>query len=367
MDTDVEMKRKRIRHQRFFQPPEKDEGAYLAVMSPIDDSGILPFHLPQPDSLEEKWLSTEYRLKCAEAAAQNIYWGQDAIQSEFVNLGPGVHAAMVGGSYKLEPESIWFDTVPILIDWDNPPGFATDKSHILYETVENHTRALCTASAGRYAVSVTDIGGQLDVLYSLRGEDLLIDLIDYPDEVIAAKARLDRELVDYFNTLTDIIRPTGCGYTTWLPLVNSIPYFVIQCDVSVMISPAMFERFAMPSLDLVSAEIGCAIYHMDGPEQIPLLDMLLSLKHVHAIQWVPLPKNPGTGPYQDFADEMSLGIYKRCFKAGKKVVLYNVPPSQIGDIFDAVGCDGIYILTRCQSRKEADELITYAKKEWITL
>jgi 5-methyltetrahydrofolate--homocysteine methyltransferase len=308
---------KRTRHAQYFQPLEKGEGGYLSITAPISDDGKFPYALPPARDPQEWWLCPDYRVKRAEAAAHNTFYGLDAMQHEFVNLGPGVQAALVGAPYEIKSGSIWFDTNPPLKDWDNHPVFVTNPEHELYKTIEEQTRALCAASQGRYAVSLTDIGGQLDVLFSLRGEDLLVDLIECPEKVIALQNHLDDEFLQYFWHLYNLIKPTGCGHTTWMPIVSppDKPYYSIQCDFSVMISPQMFERFVLPSLDRVSREVGCGIYHLDGPGEIPHLDMLLSLEHVHAIQWTALPQG---NVIQDFADELSLDIYRRTLAAGKK-------------------------------------------------
>lgn len=364
----MDMAYKIDRHRRFWQPLKKGEGGYLAVTSPIDDSGKPPYALPPPRSLEEQWLSTDYCVQRAEANARNIFWGQDAIQCVFVNFGPGVHAALLGAPYRLQPNSVWFDLDPPIKSWNPAPTFRTDPEHPLYKAIEAHTRALCAASKGRYFVSCTDIGGQIDVLFSLRGEALLADFVLAPEEVLAAQARLDREFVAYFNTLSGIIGPTGCGYTGWIPLVHDKPWYPLQCDLSVMISPAMFEKFVLPSLDWVSSRIGQCVYHLDGPGEIRHLDMLLSLPNIHAIQWVPLPRTKIDDPayyFQDFADEMSLNVYRRTLAAGRKVVLCGVQPFQVPQIFSAVGCDGVFIQTGCPTRREADDLIALARKEWI--
>ena len=364
------IEQKKARHKRFFEPFEKGEGAYLAVTSPIDDSGKLPFRLPPPKNLHEQWISAEYAVLREEERAQNTYWGLDALQSAFVNFGPGVQAALLGAPYELTPECIWFDLYPPIKNWDTIPVFKTDPEHELYKAIEDKTRALLAASKGRYTVSVTDIGGQMDVLFSLRGEELLTDLIDYPDEVKTAQNQLDTEWIEYFNKMTNMIGPSGFGYTTWAPIVWDKPWYPIQCDMSVMISPRMFEEFVLPSLDKVSAAAGRAIYHLDGPEEVKHLDMLLSLKHVSCIQWTPLPDPvPGrVGFDQDFADELSLGVYKRALEAGKKVAIFHAPAVQIEKIFDAVGCDGVYIVTSLNTRKDADEFIENAiRKKWVAL
>lgn len=364
--VNMDMEQKRARHRRFWQPLQKGEGAYLSVVAPVSD-GQPPYHLRKAESVEENWLSTQYRLEKAEARMQNTYFGQDAIQCEFVNFGPGVQAALLGAPYAITKDSIWFDRQPPIKDWEHPVVFKTDPEHPLYHAIAEHTRALCEHSKGRYAVSFTDIGGQLDVLYSMRGEELLMDLLEYPDEVLAAEAQIDREFIEYFNTLQKMIGPTGCGYTNWIPLVHDKPWYPLQCDMSVMISPAMFEEFVLPSLAKVAASIGQAVYHLDGPGEIKHLDMILSLPEVHAVQWVPLPntKDQNGRFYQDFADKESIDVYRKTLAAGKKVVLLGVRPNQISAIFDAVGCDGVFIETYPGSRSRADELIDFAAKEWI--
>ena len=364
----MSISQKRERYRRFWQPLTKGEGAYLSVVSPIDDSGKPKYELIPPQSYEERVLSVEYSLQSAEAETYNKYWGLDAINNAFVGFGPGVHAAMLGAPYVFKDNTIWFDMDPPIKNWDVIPRLTTNRGHDLYKAIETHTRALCGASRDRYAVSCTDIGGQMDVFFSLRGEELLSDFIEYPDIVMAVEEQLDNEFIDYFNTLSGIIGPAGCGYSGWIPIISDAPWYPLQCDMSVMISPEMFEKFVLPSLDKVSAAIGQSIYHLDGPGEIKHLDMLLSLKHVNAIQWVPLPtaKLKNYANYtQDFADEMSLNVYRRTLAAGKKVVLVWVKPQQVPVILDAVGCDGVFMEIICQTRKEADELIDYARKNWL--
>ena len=364
----MHLAQKRERYKRFWQPLTKGEGAYIAIESPVDDTGVPVFNFTAPASFKEQILSLDYCLKRAEAQTANTYWGLDAVNNAFVSFGPGVQAALLGAPYVFQGNTIWFDMDPPIKNWDKIPALSTNRNHVLYVAIDNHTRALCAASKGRYAVSYTDIGGQMDVLFSLRGEDLLSDFIEYPDMVISAEERISDEFISYFYTLTGIIGPSGCGYTGWIPIIGDAPWYPLQCDMCVMISPKMFEKFILPSLDKVSKAIGRSIYHLDGPGEIQHLDMLCSLKYVNAIQWVPIPnaKLPGYGGYsQDFADEMSIEVYRRVLAAGKKVVLVWVKPDQAKTIFNAVGCDGVYMNIICQTRKEADELESFAQKNWI--
>jgi len=65
----------------------------------------------------------------------------------------------------------------------------------------------------------------------------------------------------------------------------------MQCDLSVMISPEMFNRFAMPELEELCGFLDVPVYHFDGQEPIRRLDSLLSLQNlraIHAVQFNPL-------------------------------------------------------------------------------
>ncbi len=62
---------------------------------------------------------------------------------------------------------------------------------------------------------------------------------------------------------------------------------MLQSDFSYMISPRMFERFALPGLTVWAGALDYPFYHLDGPGQIKHLDMLLSIPRLRGIQWVP--------------------------------------------------------------------------------
>ena len=355
----MEFERKHERHRRFWQPLENGEGNYLAVTS-VSYDGKPNVEMPPPKDFEEQWLSIDYRVRSELARMRNTRFALDAIPTSFANFGPGVHAALLGAPYKLQPNSVWFDLDPPLKSYDPLPIYKTDPNHLLFIKIDQLTKELCAASKGEYHVGITDIGGQMDILFSLRGEELLIDLLEYPDEILKVTQNLDDEFLSYFNYLTNVLREGGSKFTAWINIISDEPWFPIQCDMSVMISPKMFEKFVLPSLDRVSRTIGRSIYHLDGPEEIQHLDMLLSLPYVHAIQWVPLPFQTPGALYQDFADKQSLEVYKRTLAAGKKVVIMGVHPSQVEYIFNETGGDGVFAYVNHWDKKEADEFIEHA-------
>jgi len=75
---------------------------------------------------------------------------------------------------------------------------------------------------------------------------------------------------------------------SWMHLWAPKRLAQMQCDLSVMISPEMFNCFAMPELEELCDFLDYPVYHFDGQEQIRHLDSLLSLKKLRAIQWTPV-------------------------------------------------------------------------------
>ena len=351
----------RERHRRFWQPLQKGEGGYFAVTAPLP--GVAPLRAPK--DLKEQWLSPEYAVERALHRSQSTYFGADAANVSFVNLGAGCFSAMLGGPYQLMPNTVWFDLAPPITSYDPPPR-PVFQENAISRAVEGITKALCRASGGDFAVTVTDIGGQMDIEFSLRGEELLLDLLDEPEEVEALSKHINALWIDYYHKNVAMIDP-ACGYSSWIPVLHDKPFAPLQCDMSVMISPKQFERFVLPGLDQVGRAVDTAIYHLDGPGEYVHLDMILSLPNVHAIQWVPLPQTTIHDPnyyFQDFADEMSLSIYRKTLAAGKKMILTSCSPHQVGKIFDEVGCDGMFIMTECPTLDEAKQMEEAAKK-WI--
>ena len=82
-----------------------------------------------------------------------------------------------------------------------------------------------------------------------------------------------------------------------------------QSDFSYMISPKMFERFVLPDLAACFERMDHAFYHLDGKGQIPHLDMLLSLKDLAGIQWIPGAGQPQASKW--------LSLLKRIRDGGK--------------------------------------------------
>ena len=240
------------------------------------------------------------------------YYG-DAMPRWWANFGPGILAGFLGSRVNSVPETVWFEPCERRAAKDIHLAYLPDNPWWL--RVKELTRAAVEAWEGRVAVCHTDLGGNLDVVASfLTTETLLYDLYDAPEEIDRLVGEVTRLWLRYYDELDPIIRPACPGTSPWAPIWSSGSCYMLQCDFSYMISPDMFERYALPDLVACCDHLEHGFYHLDGPGAIPHLDLLLDMPRLRGVQWIPGDGNP---PPEEWPD-----LLKRIIDAGKLCQLY---------------------------------------------
>jgi hypothetical protein len=129
----------------------------------------------------------------------------------------------------------------------------------------------------------------------------------------------------------------------------------LQCDFSAMISPGMFEEFALPYLAEQCERLDYTVYHLDGVEAIKHLDLILSIPGLNALQWTPGANQPG------LSDPRWLDIYRRARKAGKSLLLLGVDGKDAPRLVEELGPEGLLIGTSAGSQEEGEALLRAAE------
>lgn len=248
---------------------------------------------PNPDhdwSHLSKWgLDTpvDQVLDNAQRILEATAWLGDAYPKWWVNYGPGTMAAFLGSGLSYTPDTTWF--------WPLKDVHSLSDIHPVYDPanpwwrrVLEVTRRAVERWGEQVLVGTTDIGGNLDILASLRGsKELLFDLSDDPEEV----DRLVREITSlwlrYYDELYPITSSSGRGNACWGPVWSPGKGYMLQCDLSYMISAHMFKRFVMPDLTACCEALDYGFYHLDGKGELAHLDPLLSIPRLRGIQWQP--------------------------------------------------------------------------------
>ena len=264
------------------------------------------------------------------------------------NYGPGAVAALLGCRPVPVPSTVWFEPLPIRDIAD--VRVALDDSSLWWHKISELTEAAVARWGAQVAVVHSDLGGNLDILAHLRGsQQLLLDMCDAPDEVARLCAEITRVWLRCFNELSTIIARAGNGFANWGPMWAPSPTYMLQSDISYMMSPAMFERFVMPDLSACCEAMDYPFYHLDGAGAIPHLDMLLSLRRLRGVQWIPgAPAVPASH---------WLPLLKRIRDAGKLCQVVEASAEDVRTIVRELGGRGFFFQLPPMSPGDAEDLI----------
>lgn len=214
------------------------------------------------------------------------HWLGDAFPRFWPNFGPGIVAAFAGARVHPVPDTTWFS--PKQTGAIEELRVTCEAQNAWWQRVYEVTLAAVQRWGRQLAVGLTDLGGNLDILASLRGtEQLLLDLYDAPEQVDRLVCEITENWLLCYDKLHAPIQAAGRGITCWGPCWSPGRGYMLQSDFAAMISSAMFRRFVLPDLAACSDVMDYAFYHLDGKGQIGHLDALLSLPRLRGIQWVP--------------------------------------------------------------------------------
>lgn len=275
----------------------------------------------------------------------------------WLNLGPGVLAAYLTGFLGFNGHSAWFEHP---MDWNEIDKCldSFDTNSDWWQYTKKLAYLVCEHAKGKYLTGMTDLGGIADVLASLRStETLLYDLVDSPNLVIESMDRIIEIWHQCYNALDGILSRYMEGSSAWMGLWCPQKWYPIQCDFSAMISPKMFEKFVEPYILKQTARLDHTIYHLDGPGEIPHLDILLDNERLDGIQWV-----PGAGDDPVDSDKW-LDLYKRIQNKGKLLVLTDsIPAERVSAFFEKISPEGVVLAVWCKNEEEAYNLLEWRDK-----
>ena len=311
-------------------------------------AGIYPLNVPVERVLD-------HYQEILEAA----FFLGDSLPKFYVNIGPGVLAALLGSHYEFVNRSTWFSP-PVTTDGISLEQVALDKinptlneEHPLWLRICDLTRAAVERWGSQLIYGMTDLGGNLDILASLIGtQRLALECHDHPQEVERLCAQIRHAWLTCYERLHIVLDSAGMGSSGWSCLWAPERMYMLQSDFAYMISPAMFKRFVMPDLEECCQALSYPFYHLDGKGQIRHLEHLLSMENLRGIQWIP---GDGAPP----ADAW-LPLLKRIREGGKLCQVY-VTADGARKIINQLGGKGFALeimddLTRDQAEQLVEEL-----------
>ena len=322
----------------------------IAVTAPLGDQSNYSKLPSNPQDKIRYWTDGELVHKRNISKFENTYFAGDAFPIMFPDLGAAGHAAFFKGSkYQLE-DTVWF--FPSIEEWQ-ADSICFDRDSFMFQKTLELAKYFVDESKGRYFVSLPDTSGNLDVLAHLRGsENLMIDMMLNPDPVHEALRKVQDVWKETYDNVFRIVKDNNEGGScvgwlhTWAPGFHG----QMQSDISVMLSPKMFQDFVFPELLEQSNYMDYPLYHFDGHQQTRHLDMLLSIENLKMIQWTNVAGQPSPLHF--------IPQFKKIQAAGKGLLI-NIDARDIEPLMEQLSSKGLYLIVDANTKEEAD----YAVKE----
>lgn len=270
--------------------------------------------LPEPEGWNTNYstLDLEYHVNVRlRAPAKADYFAEAVPAVNSGDLAPNCLALYLGCQGQERPGTVWCE--PFLNDPEQA-CFQYDPDNFYWRFSQEAIQRTLELAGGKLLIQFPDLIEGLDTLAAMRGtEVLLVDLIERPEWVHSCVRQITDRYFHYYDILYDMIRAEVGGSVFWAWAPGRMAKF--QCDISAMLSPAMFNEFMLPVLTEMTERVAHCMYHWDGPGAVCHLDALLSIPKLDMIQWTPGAGQPGTW------DECWWPMYHEIIDAGKKLLV----------------------------------------------
>jgi len=303
---------------------------------------------PPDISLARWWTDVEYVVERTAKRIRATFWGGEAFPLFRPNVGPDAFAAFFGAPLRLLENTTWAEH--IVDNWEQVPELRIDQSNRWWRLQIGLLQAAQDAGRGLWITGVPDTHASGDALSALRGPSrLCLDLYDQPVLVKRAMEQVTQAVQHVYDVYFDIVQPDEYGSScSWLPSWYPGRTSAVQCDFIAFLSPAMMEGFILPALVAEARSLDRAIYHLDGPDAVRHLDLLLTVPEIQAIQWVP---GAGALPVTRW-----IPLLKR-IQAGGKSLWIDATLQEVPTLLDALKLEGLMIHTVAESEEEARDLL----------
>lgn len=298
----------------------------------------------------DRWLDVEYNVEAAIASMERCDYVGDSFPCFFPNVGPELTATLYGCELEFSEGTSW--SRPVVhdpADWDRIAKAEPNFDNPYWRTIEQMTDLALQRCDGRYIVGMADLHGNYDILAALRDpETLCLDLVDCPDAVRRAGKQVVRGYIESFNRLYAKVHAAGHGSTTWCQTYHQGPMYLPNCDFWCMVNDIIAREWILPDIVAEMAPLQRSLFHLDGPQALRHLDLLLELPQLTGVQWV---YGDGHGPATAWID-----VYRRIIDAGKCIQVVAHDPQDALDVLRALGPEGLWLCvwTPFHSTAEAD-------------
>ncbi|PJB73612.1 MAG: hypothetical protein CO095_05680, partial [Armatimonadetes bacterium CG_4_9_14_3_um_filter_58_7] len=146
------------------------------------------------------------------------------------------------------------------------------------------------------------------------------------------------------------------GSTSWIPFYHPGPAYIPSCDFWCMLSDDFSRNAVLPDILTEMEAMERSVFHLDGPQALRHLDLLLEIPNLNAVQWV---YGAGNGPAAKWVN-----VYKRIQAAGKGFLIHADDAQDALTVLEQTGPKGAWLFVgqAFDSVDETDRFIAEIQK-----
>jgi hypothetical protein len=305
------------------------------------------------DNFEMQWMDFNYIIKRTIYEIKNTMYIGEAVPIFSTDWVFG-HALLFGSKIKkITKDAVWMK--PITIANNKFPIIKFNPENPWLNWILESTKKAVKCSKNYYFVQPQYGAGAGDTLGMLLGVDkLLICIKDNPGIIKNMLKTISNVIIALYNKLFQIVGSSKLeGFVNYVGCWSPHKTITIDCDLGTMISEKIYKDIFLPPLLESMYTAKHRIYHLDGTDQLHILDTILNIKDLHAIQWA-----PGVGREEIM---QWIPLIKKIQNKKKSIVLYCTPPEVI-PLLQEIFPEGICISTSFSNKEEAEQLIEKIEK-----
>ncbi len=205
---------------------------------------------------------------------------------------------------------------------------------------------LAAASGGRYPLATTLMRGVSDLLAALYGSpEFLFRLMDQPRRMERAAERIAELWLGFARAQLQVIPQFHGGtgsfyYSMWLPGKG----VWLQEDAAALMSPELFARFVLPSIERIAACFQTTVIHLHPSTYIPVDHLAGS-----SVSAIELHIDLGGPSAEDLAP-----FYGAVLERKPLLIWGDLSPADLAFIRRALPPEGLALLPVVRSRQEAE-------------
>lgn len=198
-------------------------------------------------------------------------------------------AVLLGGDYEYCHGEAIITENPATLD-NIMPSF--DREHYLVQSLEKCYYTLAAYVKDKAFVNTPMTLDALTTISMLLNPlNLCRELVLHPGKIKTWTGQITAMYLKFYDHFYEILQRMGYGESSaWMQVMAEGKFELLRCDFAVMISPAMFEEFALPDLRTISEHMEYSMYNLDSVCKVRFLDSLRKLNRLNGIYWNPEPK-----------------------------------------------------------------------------